>query len=102
MTTQAIIRAGLRTLVASFFATCLLAAWPLSVQAGKGGGGGGGVGRVQHSDLTVQKHFDKASPKLYEAASSGKHFDNVIIERPKSGGTKQYIKYELKNTYISN
>jgi len=48
MTTHAIIRNSLRTLVASFLATCLLAVWPQSAQAGKSGGG-----RVQHKEITV-------------------------------------------------
>jgi len=73
MTTQAIIRAGLRTLVASFFATCLLAAWPLSAQAGKSGGSGGGRGgeSVNHQEITVSKHFDAATPKSGGNVSGG-------------------------------
>jgi hypothetical protein len=81
MTTHATIGKGLRILVASFFATCLLAAWPLSAQAGKNGGG-----HVQTQDLHVTKTVDQASPRK-TGTSTGKG--------------QQYIKYDMKNVYIS-
>jgi type VI protein secretion system component Hcp len=86
MTTHAIIRNGLRTLVASFLATCLLAVWPQSAQAGKSGGG-----RVQHKEITITKYMDKSSVNLAR----------------KSGGTKggqklKYMNYQMNNVYISN
>jgi len=42
-------------------------------------GGGGGAGNVSVLDLTVTKHIDKSSPKLYEALSGGEPFPEVIL-----------------------
>jgi type VI secretion system Hcp family effector len=36
-------------------------------------------GRVQHSELQVTKLVDKASPKLYEACSSGRHLPEAKL-----------------------
>jgi len=85
MTTHAIIRNSLRTLVASFLATCLLAVWPQCAQAGKSGGG-----RVQHKEITITKHVDKASPMMAKKKPAGTSKEKV-----------PYMNYQMKNVYIS-
>jgi type VI protein secretion system component Hcp len=85
MTTHAIIRNGLRTLVASFLATCLLAVWPQSAQAGKSGGG-----HVQHKEFTITKQLDKATPVMAKKKPTGT-----------SKGKVEYMKFEMKDSYIS-
>lgn len=58
---------------------------------------GGGSGSV-----SVVKAFDKASPKIYEACTTGEHFKNVTIELEKSTGNKmEYFKYKLKDVIIT-
>jgi type VI secretion system secreted protein Hcp len=56
--------------------------------------GGGTTGRSQHSDYSITKYVDLASPKLYEFASSGKHIKNVTIEMLRASGDKR-VKYML-------
>src|SRR5437879_583168 len=48
--------------------------------------GGAATGRSQHGDFAVMKFVDKASPKLYEAVSSGKHFKKAKVEVCRAGG----------------
>ena len=40
--------------------------------------------KINHSDLTVMKKSDKASPNLYEATSKGKHIPKANIEMTKT------------------
>ena len=40
--------------------------------------------KINHSDLTVMKKSDKASSKLYEATSKGKHIPKANIEMTKT------------------
>jgi len=84
MTTHAIIRNGLRTLVASLLAACLLPLLAYPAQAGKNTGG-----RVQHSEITITKHFDKASPMMAKKKPAAT-----------SKGKVQYMNYQMKETYI--
>ena len=57
MTTHSTIRNVLRLLVASFFAACLFAMWPLSAEAR-------GNNHVEHHDITIKKTADKSSPAV--------------------------------------
>jgi type VI secretion system Hcp family effector len=57
-----------------------------------------GAGRV-----TVTKRQDVATPKLMEAATKGKVFPSVRLDvSSTSGGRTTYIRYELKNVYITS
>jgi hypothetical protein len=85
MTLRTIIRNGLRALVASFLAACLLAVWPQSAQAGKSGGG-----HVQHKEITITKHVDKASPMMAKKKPAGT-----------SKGKVEYMNYQMNQLYIS-
>src|ERR1700677_2676971 len=42
-------------------------------------GGGAGAGKVTFNSFTITRKTDKASPLLFQAASSGKHFPTVIV-----------------------
>jgi len=64
---------------------------------------GAGAGRVSLSSLTVSKLYDKSSPLLSKAYASGKHFQTVIIEMRKAGGTQhEYLKITLQSVMISS
>jgi type VI protein secretion system component Hcp len=39
----------------------------------------GGTGRADFSSLTVMKVVDKASPKLYGACCTGRHYDEAKL-----------------------
>ena len=59
-------------------------------------GGGGGAGKTTLKDLVVLKHVDKASPKVLEACTTGKHIPSMILACRKAGGTQQeYLKITL-------
>ena len=42
-------------------------------------GGGGGVGKAVFSDMIIHKRFDTASPALFLALVTGKHFPNAVL-----------------------
>ena len=66
--------------------------------------GGGTTGRCQHSDYSITKYVDLASPKLYELASSGKHIKNVTIEMLRASGDKRvkYMVVDMEQVLISH
>lgn len=65
-------------------------------------GGGGGAGKTTLKDLVVLKHVDKASPKVLEACTTGKHIPSVILACRKAGGTQQeYLKITLSDVLVS-
>jgi type VI secretion system secreted protein Hcp len=60
-----------------------------------------GLPQIHSFTLTRSSH-DKASPKLYEAASKGTHFPEVVIEvRKAGGGGQEYLKYKLTDVMVS-
>ena len=105
MTTHTTIKNGLRMLVASFFAACLLAVWPLSANAK-----GNNSSHVQTHDITITHKYDKASPVLAKKngggnVSAGWNVKQNTAAARTTGKTKakgqQYMQYEMKNVYIS-
>jgi len=64
--------------------------------------GGGTTERVNMDDWTITKLVDKASPKLYEACASGKHFATVTLEVNRAGGDKlKYMEVKMEQVIIS-
>lgn len=73
------------------------------VSSTKSSAGGAASGRTQHGDFAVSKYTDKASPKLYEAVSNGKHFGKAKIEVCRSGGTQvKFLEINLEQVMVSN
>jgi len=64
---------------------------------------GAAPGQVANHDIVITKHVDSSSPKLYEAASSGKHIPTVSIDLMRaSGGTPvKYLNIKMDNVIIS-
>jgi type VI secretion system secreted protein Hcp len=63
--------------------------------------GGGGAGRVTHKPFTVTKLVDQASPGLFEAAESGRHFATATFTADLgSGGRAAQAVYDLENVII--
>jgi len=54
--------------------------------------GGGTTARSQHSDFSISKFVDLASPLLYQLCSNGKHVKSVNIEMMRASGDKR-VKY---------
>lgn len=69
----------------------------------KSSAGGAATGRAQHSDFIITKYVDKASPKLYEALSNGKHFSKAKIEICRAGGNQvKFMEINLEEIMISS
>ena len=65
--------------------------------------GGATTGRTVHGDLIIHKYVDKASPKLYEAVSTGKHFKKMKIEVCRAGGSQvKFLEITLEEVLISS
>ena len=66
-------------------------------------GGGGGSGKVAYQDLTISKRVDKASPKLLECCSNGKHIKKIVLVARKQGETQlEYLKVTLSDVLVSS
>ncbi len=69
----------------------------------RGATGGAGSGKVHFNEFTITKRTDAASPKLFEAATKGKHFPTATIEMRKAGGGQQeYLVFKLENVFVSS
>jgi type VI secretion system secreted protein Hcp len=66
--------------------------------------GGGTTGSSEHGDILITKYVDMASPKLYDAVSTGKHFKKAAIDFCRqSGGSKvKYLTINLEELVISS
>jgi len=61
-------------------------------------------GVSQHGEIVVTKQVDKASPKLNEMVSSGKHIKKVTLElmRASGGSRVKYMTVEMNQVLISS
>ncbi|MGD8320710.1 MAG: type VI secretion system tube protein Hcp [Gemmatimonadota bacterium] len=69
-----------------------------------GAGGGGGAGKVSLSAFSFQKWSDKASPTMFQACCTGKHFPKAKVTLHKAGGDEavDYLVYEFEKCYIES
>lgn len=66
-------------------------------------GSGGGAGKVSVKDLSITKIVDKATPNLFLACCSGKHFKEAILTVRKAGEKPlEYLKIVMKQVLISS
>lgn len=65
--------------------------------------GGRAAEEANHSEFSITKLLDAATPKLYEAACKGTHLPEVVIELLRAGGDKpvKYMEFKLKEVLIS-
>lgn len=62
-----------------------------------------GGGRTSFSDMSVVKRIDAASPNLYLACASGKHYPSATLQIRKTGeGPVPYMEYRLEKVRISS
>ena len=66
--------------------------------------GGATTGASEHGDIYISKFVDIASPKLFEACSTGKHFAKAAIQfLRQSGGSKvKYLEIKIEEILISS
>jgi type VI secretion system secreted protein Hcp len=66
-------------------------------------GGGGGAGKVAMQDFHFTKRLDMASPVLFLACASGKHFPKAILSARKAGeGQQDYLVITLSEVVVSS
>lgn len=70
---------------------------------GTGGTGtGSGSGKAVIHDLHCAKHADKATPNLFLACATGKHFPSATLTIKKAGENPHaYLIYKMSNVLIS-
>ncbi|MGA2138363.1 MAG: type VI secretion system tube protein Hcp [Verrucomicrobiia bacterium] len=60
-------------------------------------------GRTDHSDFTIVKNLDKASPKLALSCSNGEHIAGVKLELWRAGKDKiKYMEYKLSDVIVTS
>ena len=65
--------------------------------------GGASAERANLGAFYITKTVDKASPKLFDAAVTGKHIKEIVVEVCRSGGEKQkYYEIKMEHVLISN
>jgi type VI secretion system secreted protein Hcp len=71
--------------------------------ASRSSGGARTAERCDHSDFSIVKTLDKASPKLALFCCNGSHIKEVKMELCRATGDKQpYMKYLLNDVIVSN
>jgi type VI secretion system secreted protein Hcp len=67
-------------------------------------GTGGGAGRANLQDISLTKYVDAASPGLFQAMCSGKHFPEGTLSIYKAGGGKplKYLELKFKEMFPSS
>lgn len=75
---------------------------PTSAVASTAGGGTGG--RCNHTDLSVSKMMDSATPILNQLCCTGKHIDSITMTLRRADGDKSipYMVYKLTDIVISS
>jgi type VI secretion system secreted protein Hcp len=66
--------------------------------------GGATAERVNFEPLTITKNVDSSSPKLFEAATTGRHIKEIILELHRAGtngGKVKYLEIRLEQVIIS-
>jgi type VI secretion system secreted protein Hcp len=64
--------------------------------------GGATAERVDFGPLTVTKEVDLSTPKLFEAATTGKHIKEIKLQVCRAGGDKQtYLEIVMEQVLIS-
>ena len=82
------------------FSYSLGASNPTSV----GTGGGSAAGKVSISSLSIQKIVDAATPDLFRACCSGKHFDTGKLTVREAGGDAavEYVVMDMTQVFVDS
>ena len=76
--------------------------WGLANHGSAGTGGGAGSGKVNVQDLTFTKWVDKATPQLFLARCTGKHFkDATLVVRKAGEKPVEYLKIKMDEVLVS-
>jgi type VI secretion system secreted protein Hcp len=79
--------------------------WGLSqpTSGSSSSGGARSAERANHSNFTIMKTMDKATPKLSLALCKGEHIPEVIVSLHRATGEKQkYMEYKMSDVMITS
>ena len=77
--------------------------WGGSQTTSVAGTGGSGAGKVDLSDLSVMKNYDKSSPQMFKALISGTHIKTGVLSATKAGGGgKPFLKISLGELFVTS
>ncbi|MGB9407008.1 MAG: type VI secretion system tube protein Hcp [Terracidiphilus sp.] len=64
---------------------------------------GSGAGKVELSDFSVVKHYDKSSPQLFKSLVSGTHSATGVLSAVKAGsGGKPFLKISFEELFVTS
>ena len=64
---------------------------------------GSGAGKVELSDFSVTKHYDKSSPQLFKALVAGTHSATATLSAVKAGaGGKPFLKISFEELFVTS
>jgi len=77
--------------------------WGGSQTTSVAGTGGSGAGKVDLSDLSVMKYYDKSSPQVFKALVTGTHIKTGVLSATKAGGGgKPFLKISLAELFVTS
>ena len=65
-------------------------------------GGGGGAGKVTFSNLVVSKMLDGDSVPLLQAAATGQHLKNLVIDVFAAGSSVPFATYTFEDVFVAS
>ena len=77
--------------------------WGASQVTSVAGTGGSGAGRVDLSDFSITKHYDKSSPQLFKSICAGTHIKTGVFSATKAGsGGKAFLKISFEELFVTS
>lgn len=77
--------------------------WGVSQFGGSASGGGAGAGKADFQDFTFAVPVSKASPKLWLACASGKHYSDATLSVRRAGENQNdYLVYKLYDLLVTS
>jgi type VI secretion system secreted protein Hcp len=76
--------------------------WGVSQTGSMAYGTGGGQGKASFQDFSFTHYMDKASPNLFKACATGKHYPEATITARKAGeGQKEFLVFKFSEVFIT-
>lgn len=77
--------------------------WGMAQTGTMHGSGGGGAGKIEFEDLLIVARTSEASPLLWQACASGKHFPTVVLTSRRGGKQPlDFLKVTLTDVLVSS
>jgi type VI secretion system secreted protein Hcp len=77
--------------------------WGGSQVTSVAGTGGSGAGKVDLSDFSIMKYYDKSSPAMFKSLISGTHIKTGVVSATKAGGGgKPFLKISFGEMFVTS